>query len=85
MARPMAVPGIWGKADRLMPMALAVVAVSPKVATSPWVISRPIWNMPFSKPVGTPNFRIFLIIAGWKSSLNTVSSRMIWGGSSAGR
>ena len=43
-------------------MALAVMAVVPNMAISEETSTLPTWNMPFSRPLGTPTRRMRLTI-----------------------
>lgn len=64
IAMPIALPGILANIVTELATELAAMAAVPNVDTRLETESFPIWNMPFSNPLGRPIERIFLIIEG---------------------
>ena len=64
IAMPIALPGILANIVTELATELAAMAAVPNVETRLETESLPIWNMPFSNPLGRPIDRIFLMIEG---------------------
>lgn len=63
--------GITCRELKLLATALAAMAVVPKVAIKLDTSTLPIWNMPFSKPLGTPMPRMDLMMGQSKRTWNS--------------
>ena len=61
MARFIVAPGTLAAVQTLLATALAAMAAVPRVEVRLLTHSLPIWNMPFSKPDGTPMANTFMI------------------------
>ena len=61
IASPIAIPGILANPAILFATAFAAIAAVPNVAVRLDTRSLPIWNIPFSIPLGIPIFKIFPI------------------------
>ena len=61
IASPIAIPGILANPATLFATAFAAIAAVPNVAVRLDTRSFPIWNIPFSTPLGMPIFKIFPI------------------------
>ena len=82
MARLMVLPGMFAKVDTEFATALAAMALVPKVEVRLLTQSLPIWNMPFSSPVGMPmpKMRRIVSLCGRSSCQECTRSglEMLW-------
>ena len=74
----MALPGTLTTPATELAMALAAVAEVPRGVTRPSTSSLPIWNMPFSRPLGMPMRRIFFTSCFRNSKRSRRSMWMRW-------